>query len=259
MDCIEKEVVEMLDGKLMDYIIEDTQYIIQNFEMEILKGNYNVFSKFNKFMERVQNVIELSFRYCNNPENTIPCDVARLLIDLTELKVTISKCDYDFEECDDFDEPQIIDNLGEFIADTLSGYLVERDYYFTTEDIETYKKKRIEEIAAEEVRSKKLEEEHQQYIAKKKDVVENWRKENLNKDFDFSVLSELEINILKTALETDLKSLSISWIQRKFAMGYCKAGNIIEHLEACGAVSTFEDVEELGLSKSGRIIRVSFE
>lgn len=40
-------------------------------------------------------------------------------------------------------------------------------------------------------------------------------------------------------------------------MCYCKAGRIIDLLEECGVISTYEEMEKLGLSKSGRIVRIS--
>ena len=61
-------------------------------------------------------------------------------MDLTELKSAIRQCNYSFEERDTFDVQKILDNLGQFIVDTASGYCVERDYYFTKEDIIAYKK-----------------------------------------------------------------------------------------------------------------------
>ena len=252
MGRIEEKVVSAINDDIMEYIVEDTRDLIHTFESKILQKEYEVFSKFDKLMERVQNVIELSFRYVNNPDDTIPCDVAWLLVDLAELKCTINNCDYEFDEVDElFGEPKIVDDLGRFIADTASGYFVEHDYYFTLDDIEAYKNKIAAENEANNDRLQKNEEERQKYIKEKKTVIENWRKENLNKDFDISVLSEEEINILKVALDMELKSISISWVQRKFAMGYCKAAKLIDHLEECGAVSTYEDVEELGLGKFG--------
>lgn len=258
MGRIEEKVVAAVNDDLMEYIVEDTRDLIHTFEVKILQKEYDVFLKFDKLLERVQNVIELSFRYVNNPDNTIPCDVAWLLVDLAELKCTINKCDYEFEEVDDFfEEPKIVGDLGSFISDTASGYFVERDYYFTLDDIEAYKNKIAAEDESRKRHLQKNEEERQKYIKEKKDVIDKWRKENLNKDFDVSVLSEEEINILKVALEMELKSISISWVQRRFAMGYCKAGRIIDHLEECGAISTYEEVEALGLAKSGRIIKIS--
>lgn len=258
MGRIEDKVISVLNDGLMEYIVEDTRNLIHSFESKILQKEYEVFSKFNKLLERVQNVIELSFRYASNSENTIPCDVAWLLVDLVELKCAISKCDYEFEEIDDFfGDPKIVDDLGCFIADTASGYYVERDYYFTIEDIENYKNKRVTENESHKNHIQKNEEERQKYIKDKKGIIDNWRKENLKKDFDVNVLSEEERQILKVALEMELKSISISWIQRRFAIGYCKAGRIIDHLEECGAISTYGEVEKLGLSKSDRIVKIS--
>lgn len=257
MRRIEEKVVATVNDELMEYIVEDTRSLIHTFESKILQKKYEVFLKFDKLLERVQNVIELSFRYVNNPDNTIPCDVAWLLVDLAELKCTINKCDYEFEEVDDFfEEPKIVGDLGSFISDTASGYFVEHDYYFTLDDIESYKNKIAAEDEARKNHLQKNEEERQKYIKEKKDVIDNWRKENLNKDFDVSVLSKEEINILKVALEMELKSISISWVQRRFAIGYCKAGRLIAHLEECGAISTYEEAKRLGLTKAEQIIKV---
>ena len=93
----------------------------------------------------------------------------------------------------------------------------------------------------------------------KKENVERWRLENLNKDFDVSVLDEFQLKILQEALETELKCLSLSWLQRKFNMGYPKACVIVDFFEKQGIVSTYEEACDLGVEKYGRIIRVSLE
>lgn len=257
MERIKDEVIKLLDDKLMEYIIEDTRDLIANFERQVLKEDFDVFAKFPAFMERIQNIVELSFRYIKAPEKTIPCDVAWLLLDLASLKDTINNCNYKFQECNFMDEPLIVEELGQFIVDTASGCLIDRDNYFTVEDIEAYKNKRTFEDEANKLRIKENEEAQQRYIDEKKEIVENWRKDNLNADFDFSVLSEEEIDILKVALNSELKSISLSWLQRKFAMSYRKATAVLEKFERYGAVSTVEDIEKLGLNKSGRIIRVT--
>lgn len=90
----------------------------------------------------------------------------------------------------------------------------------------------------------------------KEDIIAKWQKENLNKNFDINVLSETEIEILKVTLEMELKSISISWLQRRFSMGYLKAMTVIQHLEECGAISTDEEAETLSLAKTERIIKI---
>ena len=257
MSEIKEDVVKLLDDELMEYIVEDTKHLILKFENQILNGNYKVLGEFDGLFEKVQNVIELLFKYIGNTKKTIPCDVASLLIYITELKSTIYNCKHKFNEVDDFfDEPKIVGDLRQYIDDTLSGYYLERKNHFTKEDITNYINKRESEIEEHKSYFKQNKEKNKKYIADNKDKIEQWRKENLNKNFDTGVLSEEEIKILKAGLETDLKSISTSWIQRRFAMGYIKAIKIIEHLEDCGAISRLKDVEALGLSKLERIIRV---
>ena len=48
MEGIKKEVIDLLDEKLMGYIIEDTRHLISVFEDHISKKDYSVFSKFEK-------------------------------------------------------------------------------------------------------------------------------------------------------------------------------------------------------------------
>lgn len=256
---IKKEVIDLLDDKLMRYIIDDTRTCISAFERQVVKKNYDVFSEFDKFLEKIQNVIELSSRYVDGSVKTIPCDVAWILLDLNDLKTTIKGCDYEFEGTDDcFEKSKIINKLNTFIYDTASGYLIARDYYFTEKDVEAYKKKRESMIEANKLRRKKNQEKREQYINEKKGIVEDWRKDHLNINFDHSVLSEEETRVLSAALETELKSVSLSWVQRAFGMGYFRAVTIVEHLEECGAISTLEEAKKLGLDKSEQIVLITF-
>lgn len=75
-------------------------------------------------------------------------------------------------------------------------------------------------------------------------------------DFDCSILSVEEIKILRDALNTELKSISLSLLQRKYGMGFARAVMIVEHLEDCGAISTVEEAKEMGLEKSEQIVLV---
>lgn len=257
MNYIPKEVIDMvIEDDLMLYIIDDTQTLISTFESKILNKEYEVFQKFDKLMERVKNVIELSFRCAGNPERTITSEVALLLVDLTELKVTMQNCDYKFAKLGDFfEEPIIIEDLMELIYRTAMGQIVERETYFTVHDIEVYKNKMLRLNGSEKSCKQKY-----QLAKTEKEIMEIWRTQHLNKDFDKSVLSEQDYEILKKAYdETEPKTISISWVQRAYNMGYARAGAIIDRLEASGAISSYRDMEGLGLLTSKRIIIVSLD
>lgn len=258
MEGIKKEVIDLLDEKLMGYIIEDTRHLISIFEDHISKKDYSVFSKFEKFGEKIQNVIELSFKYVKKSEKTISCDVAWILLDLNDLKNTIRDCDYKFEKYDEFfEEPQLVMDLDSFIHDTASGYLIQREHYFSVDDVIAYKNKMEAEIESNNQRIKKNKEKRNKYINDRKGVVEEWLKDHVKLDFDWSVLSVEETKILRDALNTELKSISLSLLQRKFGMGFARAVTIVEHLEECGAISTIEEAKELGLEESEQIVLIT--
>ena len=257
MEGIKKEVIDLLDEKLMDYIIEDTRHLISAFEDHVSKKDYDVFSKYDKFIEKIQNVIELSFKYVKKTEKTISCDVAWILLDLNDLKKVIRNCDYKFEEYDDFfEEPQLVMDLDSFIHDTASGYLIQREHYFSVDDVLAYKNKMEAEIESTNERIKKNKEKREKYVNDKKGIVEEWLKDHVKIDFDCSILSVEETKILRDALNTELKSISLSLLQRKYGMGFARAVMIVEHLEDCGAISTVEEAKEMGLEKSEQIVLV---
>ena len=138
-----------------------------------------------------------------------------------------------------------------------SGYS-EKCFSTTEGDIIVAEKEMEEEKQRAKQRKKELVEKRNQENQLSKEKVEKWRSENMNKNFDLSILDELKLKILKEALETELKCLSLSWLQRKFNIGYPKAYVIVDFFEKHGIVSTYEESCELGVDKYGRIIRVSF-
>lgn len=257
---IDSSVLNLIDEELMLYIIDDTVELIQSFQKAILQKRYEAFDKFDDFIVRLENVVELASLYVNNPKKTIPCYVAELLIELTELLVDMRKCGHFAEENgnDPYScgEPEVIEQLSSFILSTASGGLFIRDCYFTAKDVEEYKNKLENEKNAHAEGAKKEKEASAARAADKKAGVEEWIKQNLNTAFDFSVLTEREKDILKAALKTDLKALSISWIQRRFPMGYPMAQRTIDRLEELGAISTAEQSEKVGLRGSERIVKV---
>ncbi len=257
MEHVEIEALARIDEDLMEFIVKDTRSLIHSFKDSVLKNRYEVFSKIDKLMERVQNVIQLSFGYCKNlEEKTIPCDVAKLLIDLTELKEAISNCDYLLNEEGDLEKPEIVDQMEEFIIDTASGNFAKGDYSSAVESIEEFRKKKIEEKEAREIRAKQLAKERQELNKQKDKLIEEWLEVNKNEKFDFSVLPEDEKDILQDALKMGMKTITATWLQRKYRMGFPRATFIIDHLEECGALATYEDMDKLGLANLGRIIRV---
>lgn len=69
----------------------------------------------------------------------------------------------------------------------------------------------------------------------------------------------MQLKILKEALETELKCISISWIQRRFCIGFAKAASIVDFFEKHDILSTYKQSCELGAEKFGRIIRVELK
>ena len=156
-----------------------------------------------------------------------------------------------------FENSPIMRSLETQIKRIKSSAYSESDFSTTDEEISSLKKELEEQKKHDEQLKKEIAEREQRQMRVMKEKVEKWRAENINENFDVGILSELQLKILKEALETELKCISISWIQRRFSMGYAKAGSIVDFFEQNGIVSTFEEACELGVGKYGRIIRVS--
>ena len=280
MKEIKQEVVKMLDKGLMEYIVYDAQYLIQKFDIKVIREEFEVFSKFEEFFETIQNVIELIFKYYNVQNTAIPCDVASLLIKLTRLWENIRSCDYKFDQVDFIGEPEIANRLYDFIDKAAQRIIPERDTYFTKKDIDAYKKQRLAEKEVDitlndftphrinnqrsiEKRAKlnqfrNQENNDEAYGEHDLEKIKKWREENLNKDFDATVLTEAEVKVLRAGLEREF-IVAINYIQFWFNMGYPKASIIFENLETYGAISTEEEAKALGLAKSERVIKISLE
>ncbi len=280
MKEIKQEVVKMLDKGLMEYIVYDAQYLIQKFDIKVIREEFEVFSKFEEFFETIQNVIELIFKYYNVQNTAIPCDVASLLIKLTRLWENIRSCDYKFEQVDFIGEPEIANRLYDFIDKAAQRIIPERDTYFTKKDIDAYKKQRLAEkevditlndFTPHRINNQRLIEKRaklnqfrnqdnndEAYGEHDLEKIKKWREENLNKDFDATVLTEDEVKVLRAGLEREF-IVAINYIQFWFNMGYPKASIIFENLETYGAISTEEEAKDLGLAKSERVIKISLE
>lgn len=280
MKEIKQEVIKMIDKGLLEYMVYDTQYLIQKFDIKVIREEVEVFSKFDEFFETIQNVTELIFKYYNVPNIAIPCDVASLLIKLTRLWENIRSCDYKFEQVDFIGEPEIANRLYDFIDKAAQGIIPERNTYFTEKDIDAYKKQRLAEkevditlndFTPHRINNQRLIEKRaklnqfrsqdnndEAYGEHDLEKIKKWREENLNKDFDANVLTEDEVKVLRAGLEREF-IVAINYIQFWFNMGYPKASIIFENLETNGAISTEEEAKALGLGKGERAIKVALE
>ena len=104
-----------------------------------------------------------------------------------------------------------------------------------------------------------LDEAERKYLEEREKKINKWIETHKKNNFDFSVLSEFETEVLKEALTFNGKVISISWIQRNFRSSYRKACDTIDILTERGAIATCEDMKEAGLSSMSRIILISFE
>ncbi len=144
MEGIKKEVIDLLDEKLMEYIIKDTRKLVSKMKELVSKENKQVVSEFDKAWEVAQNVIELYFIYFYSVDSTPKCDfeVASLTSELCEFNRAIYK-EFGLNEENDSNYPKIADELGDFILTSGEGKSFKRNYYFTEEDIKEYRKKRL--------------------------------------------------------------------------------------------------------------------
>ncbi len=240
-----EEILEEVSDELFYWILDGTQDAIWKFEDRIKKLDFlQVVHKFSDLMKEIKICTDLAFAFDSNFD--------WLLNELVKFKKFLSKKEFNFSGS------AILEELDAHIQKIKSNYS-ESDFSTTEGDIAVAEKEMEEEKQQSEQRKKEFVEARRQEILSKKEKVKKWREENLNKTFDESVLSEDEFKVLKVGLETELKTLSISYIQRSCNVGYPKASIVLKNLEEYGAISTEKEAKALGLAKGERIIKVSLE
>ena len=240
-----KEIQSLVPDELRYWIYDETQNLIMWFKSQITKMEFPE-CKLDVLMKNIEICVNLDFAFDTKDE--------WLLSELVDFKEFLFK-----QKEFSFENSSIMRGLESHIEKIKFKEHLNSDFSITEEDILLLGKELQNQKQQIKQRKKELEETKRQEIQLSKEKVEKWRSENLHKNFDVSRLDELQLKILKEALETELKCISISWIQRRFSMGYAKAGNIIDFFEQNGIVSTFEEANELGVEKYGRIIRVDLE
>jgi len=239
-----EEILKEVSDELFYWILDGTQDAIWKFEDKINKLDFLQVHKISDLMKEIKLCTDLVFAFDSNAD--------WLLNELVKFKKFLSKKELNFSGS------AILEELDVHIQ-KIKGNYGENDFSTTEGDIAVAEKQMEEQKQQSEQRKKELVETRRQEIQSKKDKVEKWRLENMNKNFDATILDELKLRILKEALETELKCLSLSFIQRKFNMGYPKACVIVDFFEKQGIVSTYEESCTLGVDKFGRIIRVSLD
>ncbi len=240
-----EETLKEVSDELFYWILDGTQDAIWKFEERIKKLDFlQVVHKFSDLMKEIKICTDLAFAFDSNFD--------WLLNELVKFKKFLSKKEFNFSGS------AIMEELDAHIQ-KIKGNYSEKDFSTTEGDIAVAEKEMEDKKQQAEQRKKELVETRRQEIQSKKEKVAKWRLENMNTNFDASILDELKLRILKEALETELKCISISWIQRRFSMGYAKAGCIVDFFEQNGIVSTFEEACELGVGKYGRVIRVDLK
>lgn len=240
-----KEISEQVTDELFYWILDGTQDAIWKFEDRINKLDFLQVHKISDLMRAIKMCTDLAFAFDSNAD--------WLLNELVKFKKFLSKKEFNFSGS------AIMEELDAHIQKIKSGNYTESDFSTTEGDIAVAEKQMEEEKRQAEPRKKELIKERRQDIQMKKENVEKWRAENINENFNVSILDEFQLKILQEALETELKCLSISWLQRKFNIGYPKACVIVDFFEKHGIVSTYEESCELGVDKYGRIIRIDIE
>lgn len=236
------EILQQVNDELFYWILDGTQDAIWKFEERIKKLDYlQVVHKFNDLIKTIKMSTDLAFAFDSNFD--------WLLNELVKFKEFLSKKEFNFSGS------AILEELDAHIQ-KIKGNYSEKEFSTTEGDIAVAEKEMEEEKQQAEQRKKELAETRRQEIQSKKEMVAKWRLENMNTNFDASILDEFQLKILKEALETELKCLSLSWLQRKFNMGYPEACVIVDFFQKHGFVSSYEEACKLGVGKYGRIIRV---
>ncbi len=231
-----KDILEQVTGELRRWILDATQDEIREFKNRIKK---------NDLMKTI--------KICTDIEFSFDTKMDWFLNELTRFNKFLEMREHHY------DESVFRKELDAHIQKIKLKKYSEIDFITTDDDIEAFKKELEAQKRQEEKRRKENAKKEQQEIQLSKEKVEKWRSENLNKNFDFSILDELQLEILREALKNEIKCISLSFIQRRFRMGYGRAAIIVDFFERNGIVSTYEESCELGVGKYGRIIRVDFK
>ncbi len=242
-----KEIRAMVSEELKCWLFDEIHDLITITKSEIRFGLLSP-----DFMTKIKKCTDVAFSFDDDVVGSLPSGAAWLLFELVEFKKYLLNV-----EEGSFENSFIVQQLEIHISKMKSGDYRECDFIIAEEDVNFAKEELYRQKSKKEQEEKELAERKAQVVAARIDSVKKWRAENLCEEFDPDILDELELKILRQALDTELKCVSVSWLQRNFAMGYVKAASIIEHLEECGVISTFEEAEKLGLGRSGRIIKIS--
>ena len=250
---IEQEIVDAVDDKLLKFITSKTLDLIEDMEKKTREGVDEIYSRFDDFMNVVQNTAELSFACVDAKENTMPIAVARIAVSLTGLLYTIKNLRYlSFDDSDK--HSYMVESLHNLVKVLSLGYHFERENHFSLEDIAEFAKE-MEQLNKERRSILFKQDLKQPERTEQDEIIDKWLLKNAVKDFNFSVLKEECYEALKVALEEGRKTIAISWIQRKLKMSYPHAAKIVDHLEENGAISTLEEALSLGI-RGVHIIKV---
>ncbi len=240
-----KEIQSLVPDELRYWIYDETQNLIMWFKSQITKMEFPE-CKLDVLMKNIEICVNLDFAFDTKDE--------WLLSELVDFKEFLFK-----QKEFSFENSSIMRGLESHIEKIKFKEHLNSDFSITEEDILLLGKELQNQKQQIKQRKKELEETKRQEIQLKKEKVAIWRAENIHENFDVGILDEFKLKILKAALETELKCISISWIQRRFSVGYAKAGSIVDFFEQNGIVSTFEESCKLGVGKYGRIIRVELK
>lgn len=231
---------------LIFYIIDDTQMQIINAKFEIEKSNFTSFnenfSQLFKTTEKLFNLIVANKEGLGYDYNS---SVSLLLKEITDVRDALkSKRTTDYVA---------YEKLTELIAKIKQGKTA--GICFSEEEINRYLNKRNDEIRESEKRRELAKNKHLNLAFEKRPLVDKWLDENGIENFDATQITDLERKVIEEGLKTDFKMISISFLQRKFVLGYVKSVACIERLMSLGAISSKDEIKHLGLPK-GHLIKI---
>ena len=248
-----KEILEVVSDGFRYFIYDGTQDVLLFVESKLEKKDSLILEKLDRVMKRIRICTDVAFSFDDEMKGKLTKDAAWWLSELRRFRKALNK------KAPELEGSKFLCELDEHIEKIKSCKHLESDYVITLDDVNAQKIEFEKEKEEKETQGKDLAEKIDQEILEYKEKFEEWRSKNMNENFDFSILDELQLDIIKEGLKTELKCISISWIQRNYQMGYAKAGAIVDFFEKNKIVSTYEQSKKLAGGKYGRVILVDIE
>lgn len=228
-----KNEVEGADLQIADTIAERLRLHVARVNSLLNDGCDEWKVRIIRLFEDAREAVNIILSIYNPDTGFVPKCISRLVADFAVLHGSILGIAQDDEHA-----KILAENTALFVDELCEGniYVQDREKWFESGYVQNVIKNRSTRLPNQS-------------------LVDCWYNENINLKANLSVLTEEEVDLLKSALDND-KTIGTAVVQRRFSYGYVKALSVIDRMEQAGIISTFEQTKDIGFS---RILRVTKE